>query len=389
MTDGTFKSLRSYTLAIFHAVFANETVPIAFSVMVSESCAIYNEMYEHIIELMERHLPGTDHKDNLLTNLPLVTDMGGALEALIKNRNLTWYLCHRHMTENAGVSSQVGIWVSRLLKCSSRTEYDHAKKAIESEIAFLYKNKSGKLKPVAPENLYIITTMLDPGNKDDLYRLDRWARWLRLGCPTTSHAAESVHGHLNAKTIGHLPLIGRFAIVIRALKLRYQSRNTWCGTAVKRNYDRLNPSPEARAAPGFSSDKLAFLRRLHSRVGEDGPNQDLRFHEREELWMEPDDATVIFEPGLLPPDSWLNATKLKNRTLGVNTEGTMTLRKHMGYAIARDLERSMKPAIWRDSGGEILARVLQLGQRYGEEESRKLTPEEEGEWRARAWQLRV
>jgi hypothetical protein len=91
--------------------------------------------------------------------------------------------------------------------------------------------------------------MLNPDSTHKHYAQIHWARWCRLGCPTTRNAAESVHGHLNSYVSGIPGLIARLKIVIRALQTRYFSRNSWCGTAIRRNQKRLYPSKEAIARP--------------------------------------------------------------------------------------------------------------------------------------------
>jgi hypothetical protein len=76
MTDATFRSVKPFTLAILHLVFANETIPIGFSIAPSETGGLYKELYQHIIDLMKERDPQTDEKDNELTRLPVISDMG-------------------------------------------------------------------------------------------------------------------------------------------------------------------------------------------------------------------------------------------------------------------------------------------------------------------------
>jgi hypothetical protein len=211
---------------------------------------------------MKERDPQTDAEHNQLTDLPVISDMGKGLEALIGHWQLTWFLCHRHIIQNAGPSSDVGIWVCRLLKTCSPEEYRKQAAIIQLAIQGRYADGDGNLVNT-PDNFYIIQEMLNPDSKHPYYARIHWARWLRLGCPTTSNAAESVHGHLNAYVSGISDLIARLKIVIRALQTRYFSRNTWGGTAIRRNQKRLYPSDEDKARPWFRPDKLVFLRELH------------------------------------------------------------------------------------------------------------------------------
>jgi hypothetical protein len=50
MTDTTFKSVKPYTLAVLHLIFANESIPIAFSVSPSETWLSYTRMYYLLLE---------------------------------------------------------------------------------------------------------------------------------------------------------------------------------------------------------------------------------------------------------------------------------------------------------------------------------------------------
>ncbi|MDR1187904.1 MAG: hypothetical protein LBK95_10695, partial [Bifidobacteriaceae bacterium] len=52
MTDTTFKSVKPYTLAILHAIFGNESIPIAFAIWPSETSQSYGQLYNHILSLL-------------------------------------------------------------------------------------------------------------------------------------------------------------------------------------------------------------------------------------------------------------------------------------------------------------------------------------------------
>ena len=58
---------------------------------------------------------------------------------------------------------------------------------------------------------------------------DKWAKWKRLGCPTTTNALESIHHHINCK----IPQKGSFFDKLKNVKTilfnRYETRNVWHG----------------------------------------------------------------------------------------------------------------------------------------------------------------
>jgi hypothetical protein len=52
MTDTTFKAVHPYTLAVLHLIFANESIPIAFSISPSETWMSYVRIYYLLLERM-------------------------------------------------------------------------------------------------------------------------------------------------------------------------------------------------------------------------------------------------------------------------------------------------------------------------------------------------
>ena len=142
MTDTTFKILKPYTLTILTLIFANESIPIAFSVSPTEDRFSYLSIYEHVIEILCKHIPGTNSEDNILTQLPLVSDMGMAIQTLVSKKNLHWLICHRHLIESVGSNSFVGECVRRLLRCCSENEYRATRAVIEKEIDILFRKKN-------------------------------------------------------------------------------------------------------------------------------------------------------------------------------------------------------------------------------------------------------
>jgi hypothetical protein len=191
MTDSTFKVLAPYTLPILYAIFANESIPIAFGVSPTETAASYEQIYSHIeriydgvvrhaptqsasssVEFVEgtRHWPAdplTDREERLtgeplpppwkgsvvtidnaitgqeppmqdgrafLQSIPIVTDQGTALASFIAGRNLDWKICHRHIIEAMGAGSLLGHWATRLLCCYSESDWDYTRSVIMNEM---------------------------------------------------------------------------------------------------------------------------------------------------------------------------------------------------------------------------------------------------------------
>jgi hypothetical protein len=123
MTDTTFRILKPYTLTILAVIFANESIPIAFSVSPTEEANSYPSVYTHVIDILCEQIPSTNRDVNMLMELPLVSDMGNAIQKLGREKNFHWLFSHCHLIESVGSNSFVGECVRRLLRCCSENEY--------------------------------------------------------------------------------------------------------------------------------------------------------------------------------------------------------------------------------------------------------------------------
>jgi hypothetical protein len=200
--------------------------------------------------------------------LPLVSDLGAGLAKLVRDLNLTWKHCHRHLIESVGANSRTGGWVRRLLLCSSLEEARRAARIIWQEIMLLpLKVRLPWMKEARYERLLnMLQDVLNPGRA---FFLARWARWERLGCPTTTNAIESVHARLN--DLLRKEKSRTFQTQLMTLKgylwKRFENRNS-----KKRKARRsVNRYRDEMGKPGFSEPTeepamscRAFYRALHS-----------------------------------------------------------------------------------------------------------------------------
>jgi hypothetical protein len=385
MTDTTFRILKPYTLAILTLIFANESIPIAFSVSPTEDAESYLSMYNHVIDILCEQIPTMNRRDNLLTRLPLVSDMGRAIQKLVRERHLTWLICHRHLIESVGSHSPIGQWVRRLLRCSSEDEYLATREVIKLELDGLFPKMDG-VHTGTPRHFQVLQMMLDLIPPDEIHLMERWARWLRLGCLTTSNALESTHGHLNAHLHSHPGFVERMTIVVEALAKRYYERNSWAGTARKRNEYRFTENDRGLWKSEAWSE---FYRRLHTRHGASSFHDLSHFREPPKYWLElKPHHTQVDETSKEPPASW--STKddqpRAKHGLSVNINGKMSLRHHQAYEIALALCRCMGASSWSEFGASITAQVLDLSAQYGNQET-PLTPDQEATWRTSCWRL--
>jgi hypothetical protein len=272
MTDSTFRACKPYTLAILHLIFANESVPIGFALSPSETADSYVKLYDHInaeigvvnrgvppenicfestgqepweedpveeVEIAEEEEIWTESSESqtpvqspeppvptlrreppprvrtLLTQLPIVTDQGTALQAFVAHFQLDWKLCHRHIIESVGAKGRITDFVVRILNCFSLQEYNATRSTILDELdgrrdSFKAMNGYNSLLRLLGENPL--------GDKTDLHPLavlQHWALWERLGCPRTTNSAEAVNGRLNAENLRGECFVAFFHILVR------------------------------------------------------------------------------------------------------------------------------------------------------------------------------
>jgi hypothetical protein len=106
MTDATFKIMHPYTLEILHAIYGNESIPIAVGGFPSETMESDDRTYRHVQAVL---LLNAVPDPNYLYRLRLASDQGSGLKAFVKNRGIDWKLCHRHLIETRGPTLRLAI----------------------------------------------------------------------------------------------------------------------------------------------------------------------------------------------------------------------------------------------------------------------------------------
>jgi hypothetical protein len=264
MTDATFKIMRPYVCEILHLCVANESIPIAVAIFPSETGNSYIRMYNHVKDVLVSEGKGGD----LLTRLPLLSDLGRGLDKLVRALGLTWKHCHRHLIESVGSNSRSGGWIRRLLLCSTLAQAQRTARIIWAEVLLLPAQVKLKYMQTAGY-LRILNMLLDVFNPARKLGLARWARWERLGCPTTTNAVESIHAKLNAilRADKGRAFIRQLGLLQDYLWKRFNTRNSPKRIA-KRSVNRYH---KEMGKPGFREPTeepeksfRAFYRALHS-----------------------------------------------------------------------------------------------------------------------------
>lgn len=376
--DGTFESMKPYTLEVIEAVIANEAIPIGLGITPSESELSYTRLWDHLAETL-----GTDGAD-ILKRIPLLSDQGLALKSLAKDRGLTWFLCHRHLIENAGASSIGGDWMRRLLAAGDLSEAQQVAAAIRAEMSAIGLDRTVHLFRRATSHGFLMTMLFAvEHNQEGLLTL--WARWKRLGCPTTTNAGESIHAQLNLATRFARSFYSRLSAVKEYLWVRFLDRNS------KERRDR-------RSVNKWCSDKMrakvtaanwTFYMWLHSFDQGDGTRKFCGFS-----WGYPDvewdpRCTVDWERETLdPPDGWIQdvpfeevegdpeSTDTRGRSAGQGRAGSAAYLR-TGWQIYRTA-KLISGRRKNDRRG-IEAAVFTIGERLREQNS--ISPQDELEWR--------
>jgi hypothetical protein len=332
---------------------------------------------------------------NILQRLPLVTDMGTALSAFVKHRQLDWKLCHRHIMQAVGPKSRVGHWVYRLLHCHCEETYHTEVAKINQEIEDLggvkkFGRNMGKLQVMLGNTIYeddeaakeAEAAKEDEAAKDDkkkkkkiakpslLADMARWARWLRPGgVPTTSNALEGFHMSLNRDTRGLGCFFTRLPVVIEHMMMRAYYRYRTCNDAWWRNTEKFFPIPEASRGKDYDARedqaRVQFYRALHTAPGQQGcsfricPPPKLVYYFPPELKM--------CSTSLEPPPQWKKEkperlmsshAQLKEMALKLNFTGAFTkLRASLGLRIAWNISKIVGPGAWTRIGVDVFEHI--------------------------------
>ena len=194
--DGSFRAFPDYSFCLWHGIHFNETIPFALSVYPTEKFELYNILFEccRYYKLDE----------NLFKGKIVLSDMGDSIKSFCSTYNMPQFFCHRHLIENFGSSSPLGMMVTRLIKCRNEIEYYQISQEINAELKIYIKFKEiySKIDEDTQKNIDKLKIMIsgyDPKNETSNYYIYKWARWLRADYHVArcSDHAEGAHGNIN------------------------------------------------------------------------------------------------------------------------------------------------------------------------------------------------
>jgi hypothetical protein len=250
--DGTFESMKPYTLEIIEAIVANESIPIGLAIFPTETAKSYHRLHTHLAEVLG---PGGEE---LLQRIPILSDMGAQLGKFTRKKWLRWLICHRHLLQSVGASSIGGDWFRRLLDAGDLAEAKQVVDAIEIEQEAL--GRRGKILFRRDSHRQHLKAMMDAVRSNDVNQLAGWARWMRLGCPTTTNAAESIHARLNELCRHSQSFFHSLSIVKEYLWRRFNKRNSEKRVARRAVNKWCSQKQLAKMTPG----NCIFYHRLHT-----------------------------------------------------------------------------------------------------------------------------
>jgi ubiquitin C-terminal hydrolase len=446
MTDSTFKVLGPYTLPILHAIFANESIPIAFGISPTETAGSYENMYAAIEGIFDHvvhqgvsiiHLPDQCRKrdtgdvawpeaikpdaDEALTgeivppewrkvvgviddavkvqrppeqnareflrSIPIITDQGTALQAFVNGRQLDWKICHRHIIEAIGARSLLGQWATRLLNTYRPEEWERTVALVMDEMIL----QSGQYSTdcAGYRSLLRLMGIVENGDDHCLAPRARWALWERKGCPRTTNSAESVNGHLNQNIKLTQPLTKRIRCVARHFMDRYSSRNTWCDRAFTRNAHNCFPSDAMKARPWYSEARVEFYKALHNASSLDEPVRR-KFAPETPAYIFPRFSQSRWlaespQADLEPEDVEGSPDASDRSSIPLHQTACETWRAHVAWQIAHEISNHLGSKVWRQCSTQIVENIISIGISLGMPENEPFSIKQEAAWRAKCW----
>jgi hypothetical protein len=295
--DGTFEAVHPYTLEICEAIIANESLPLGLAIFPTETKKSYQRLHKHLADAIKD--AGGGDGEAILKEIPILSDQGKGLEGFTMTQNLIWFHCHRHLIQNAGASSIGGDWLRRLLDAGNLLEAQETARMIRVEMRALEARRKKLWRSDASRTAVMAALAAVEGPNENA--LKSWARWARLGCPTTTNAAESIHAQLNQHIGRAQSFFHRLKIVKDYLWQRFEQRDHLEFRVSKRSSRKWTDAKKAQTTPG----NKVFYDQLYT-LGPDRVEAGV-------AWLFPDfvpaqkfaDAEWI-QVAKPPPKGWLN-----------------------------------------------------------------------------------
>jgi hypothetical protein len=423
--DATFDIVGPYVLETLTAIVRNEGMPIAQAIFPSETQMSYLRLYAHVTDVARR----CGYPEDVLTSKPTVTDHGTALDALAQSLSLEHKLCLAHLIRNAGKGTIAGRWTQSVLFSNTPEQCRENVLRVRADIDALDPEQAARWRdPKKHFTLKRILTAVESEFRGTPHEFDlrqnwnvvpslalkTWAKWLTLGCPTTTNSEEAMHRWLNTlnAALNNAGLCGRWEAETKAAEARFTERNS--DQRVKRRTAHNWVAERAKLLPTVREDQRGhfdFYEALYSAdgvpIGESGG------------WLWPDfeiphvqqfEVVVLDQKKDPVPKSWegqkiklslaalmklkMNVPKevldefpeaLADESAAPTAEVPATVNRSHHYAAWRmvaAMHAMARPADWekRLGWGVVISAVFQHGSLYAGGE---VTAEQEAVWKHR------
>ena len=184
--DASFKFTKPACYSLPLMVKYNRSLPIGFSIGLTENFYLYERFFEHL---------------NLPNELCVLCDLGNALKKFCLEHNLKRFICHRHLIERFNSKSLTGYLITKICSIKSEEAYQNF---LNYWLPILSSLISNNKPPINIEKFMKYLGLEYDEEKKILFEAnpeakDKWAIWRRGCINTCSNAIESRHGHLNSK----------------------------------------------------------------------------------------------------------------------------------------------------------------------------------------------
>jgi hypothetical protein len=266
--DATFEIVGPYVLEILHVIVRNEGMPIAQAIFPSETEISYRRLFDHVKDVAKACV----FSEDILTRLRLMSDHEKALTALADNLDLDRKLCLAHLIRNAG-TGVAARWTQSVTFSNTEAECRENALRVRARIGALDPEPAKRWRD--KKNYFTLKSILAAVEiefRGTVWEVDlvmdwevpaplpmaAWAKWLRLGCPTTTNSQESIHRWLNTlnETLANAGLCRRWERETEYLEDRFTQRNSTA--RVDRRTARDWVEERAKLLP-VSSDKKGYF----------------------------------------------------------------------------------------------------------------------------------
>jgi hypothetical protein len=206
--DSSFRASYPFVYCVPQGIVCNEAVPLALIVNVSETKSIYQWFLDDLAfsqKLLPRDLP----------KKPVLSDQGKALNAFCADNELPHYLCHRHLIENFGANSAIGLLAAKALRETSIRSYQSHRPQYLADAAALL-----EIRAVDEEDFEKFSAFLSQDFPHGI-----WHR-MEHGISSCTNHAERFHGVVNQHLPQRSPLPVRLAIIRDQMQAKWQTFGT-------------------------------------------------------------------------------------------------------------------------------------------------------------------